>query len=383
MFGNAPTFRRGVAFSLGCVPLLAAVLPSCGGDDSATTTLSDAGDASHVGMEAAPPDTGGGVDTGLTDSPVVPTDAPQDAPQEADSGPSLPVVLASGQDSPTGIALDATYVYWTNNAAASDAGTGGSVNRVAIAGGSVSVLASVSFPNAVSVDTNNAYFTLAGSNGSGSAVGLVSLASTSVTTLTTAVSEAWGVTNDDAQNVYFTDYGGGTVSLVPIDGGGVTPLATSQNHPYYIVRNGTSLYWPNNGVATNDGTINVMAVTGGTVTQLATGQNSPNGIAVDANNVYWTDDLDGSVHQAPLGGDAGSSITLSTGGQYTNGIAVDATNVYFTDSQVGTVSRVPIGGGTVTTLQSGLSNPWQIAVDGTNVYWTENNATGRVVKLAK
>ena len=148
------------------------------------------------------------------------------------------------------------------------------------------------------------------------------------------------------------------------------------------------LYWTNyDGAASaganatgTGGAIMSTPTAGGPITTLVPNQDFPWAIAVDANNIYWTNydngtavsgggsTTSGTVVQASLSG--GNVTTLASGLEDPYGIAVDATNVYFTTYGGGRVKKVPIGGGAVVTLAQGLNGPCYIAVSGGNAYWT-------------
>src|ERR1700682_157325 len=109
-----------------------------------------------------------------------------------------PTSIASGQNSPAGIAVDANNIYWTNN-------LDGTVMKVPIAGRTPTIIASgQSFPFGIAIDDTYVYWTNNGTNA------------------------------------------GGTVMKAPIAGGSVTTLASGQNFPLGIAVDGTSVYWTNN-----------------------------------------------------------------------------------------------------------------------------------------
>jgi hypothetical protein len=270
------------------------------------------------------------------------------------------VKLASGQDRPTAIAVDATHVYWANVGTLADAGGGiisgtGSIVKTPVGGGVPVTLASgQALPTGIVVDATNVYWTNEGDSDPSSAPV-------------------------------------GTVMSVPLGGGAAITLASGQSMPQSIAVDATSVYWTNEssmlegmgGVLVSGYAVKV-PLGGGAVTTLASSSGPSAGIAVDATNVYWA--AGGNVMSVPLNGGTSNTVTSDPSELGTVvAVGVDATNVYFTTqdgalkNQYGSVMSAPLGGGKATPLTKAGSIPGGLAAlplpitpgeTSSSVYWT-------------
>lgn len=170
----------------------------------------------------------------------------------------------------------------------------------------------------------------------------------------------------DASYAYFTDSNRGTVSKVPLAGGAVIPLATSQYQASGIAVDASYVYFTAIGSG-SVGVIQRVSLAGGAVTTLGSAGKFPRFLAIDAASVYFTDEPTGTVLKVPLGG--GTVTTLASAQAAPRGIAVDATSVYWVNNGDGTVMKVATGGGTPTQLATGQDMPNAVALDSNYVYW--------------
>jgi hypothetical protein len=330
----------------------------------------------------------------------------QSSPDGSACAPDIcPVILASGQRHPYGIAVSGSTIFWTND---SD-DPGGSVARVPVGGGSI-------------------------------------------VTLAKTVGRARGIAAD-AKSVYWSDSGtsaeadDGSVMSEPVGGGATTALATGRLYPTSVAVDGPMLYWASSmsgesdaGAPSTDGfdgvilyglhagtpiavpptglpgnaslrTQGIAALDGATFLAttlsedgysgailggaLVSGQ-TPTSVAVVAADAYGT--LHGTTHASGsvvsvhglTDGTTRAPVTLAQHQNNPDGVAVDSSGVYWTtgsaDVADGTVEWLAPGATKSVTLATHQSAPHRIALDGTNVYWTNRGlgaADGSVMQLAK
>jgi hypothetical protein len=288
------------------------------------------------------------------------TDCEGGACVDAACAPMPAGALATGQQSPIAIGVDANNVYWVNGGTAVIGGARpgavegyvqGQLMKCAIGG------------------CNNAPTLLASGWSQGSEPS---------TTLAF-----------DGANVYFV----GDVRSVPpgvlydqvalscgVDGCNCNATIAGFGGPTSVVVAGGNLFWTS--FLTSEIDSEPLGTAPLQPTAIAMHQNGPTGIAADDAAIYWADG-DGDIGRCALPDCAGGPTTLWTGawegGQQpgTFGIAVDANHIVWTNRQVVTGSIMacakPDCAGTTVTIASGRSEPAGIASDGTNVYWVEDH----------
>ena len=145
-----------------------------------------------------------------------------------------PSILVNGQASPTGVAVNASSIFWTDTP-----GGPGTIWSAPISGSPAVQLADgQSQPGGIAVNSTS---------------------------------------------LFWTNSNSGQVMTMPLAGGTPTAIASGQAIPFGIAVDACSVYWGNQG----DGTVMRMPLLGGTPEQIASGQSRVADVAVDSTSVYW------------------------------------------------------------------------------------------------
>ena len=184
---------------------------------------------------------------------------------------------------PMALALDASFVYYSEMGALTYSGT---INRVGKnGGGQVSIAGGQGEPRFIAVNASGVYWL----NAWDGRINKTGISGGAITTLVTLASNTWNwasppIIAADANYLYFIDYSNGSIKRIGLNGGTPVTLATS-NIPVGLAVDATNVYWTD-----QSGHIYKVALAGGSASNLlVTG--SPTFIALDSGYVYW---LDGS-----------------------------------------------------------------------------------------
>ncbi len=232
-----------------------------------------------------------------------------------------PAVLALGESTPEGIAVDASgNVYVASNLASS-------LSKYAPGNQSPTIVGSgFNLPAGIAIDAaGNIYIADGGNN----AVKKMTGGTGTPTTIGSGFLNPAGVAVDAAGNVYVADYGNNAVKKIAAAGGAVTTLGSGFSHPFGIAVDGAgNIYVGDSG----NKLVKKMTAAGGTPTVIGSGFLSAYGVAVDhIGNVFVADFTANAIKEIPLSG--GTPVTIGTGIMNPYAVALDLSgNVYATDN---------------------------------------------------
>lgn len=238
--------------------------------------------------------------------------------------------LAAGQGEPERVAVDSTGVYWTNQA-------DGRVMKVPMAGSTEPIVIATGGDrlSGIALDDTYVYFTDEGadtirralkepSQTPGTSVLLISMQDGAKSLLI------------DGTTMYWTNgvVDGGAVRKRVLPGGPVIDIALAQQGAHDLVLGGEYVYWTNwwGGTVMRSNTQQPDAVV------VATSPGSPAGIALDDTHVFWTAWESGKVLKAPIGGGAPQQLAVDQNSPF--GIAVDQVAIYWSSFGNGTIMKL-------------------------------------------
>ncbi len=215
----------------------------------------------------------------------------------------------------------------------------------------------------------------------------------------------------DDNQIYWTNYGSGTVMRSSKDGKTSVVAADNQASVWGVAVSGKQLFWANaastgsawksstdgsmasekvysstgkmRGVAADSDYLFIAHYEGNGVVRYNLGDattalypaQKPNDITLDADSAYWSNE-EGSLVRLDRTAPTGTTPQELLGGlNRPRGVAVDDKNVYViaagnVNGADGALYRLPKAGGVAVELASSLHNPRELAVDKTHVYFT-------------
>ncbi len=279
-----------------------------------------------------------------------------------------PVVLATGQRGPLGIASDATRVYFVGE-------TG---NTLAVVekrpGAPLGLLAQdLRSPRFVAVDDVRVYVGQAGGCGSYDSDGNPVYDPPVFSILKDGTSRVAGASyncGDNLTTMSLSDSSvigvrsGAEVLSWPTNLASVSRIAEPVDGIASVAARGADVFFTN----ATKGTVNVVTPPSQAVVAFATNQPSPQDITLDDTFAYWLNG-NGSVMKLARATPSVPPEALATAQPTPKRITQFGDNVYFTCGD-GTVRLVPKAGGEVRVIASGQASPTGIAADTQGAYWT-------------
>jgi virginiamycin B lyase len=242
------------------------------------------------------------------------------------------------------------HLYWSNGS--------NTIGRADLNGQNAnqSFIGGASHPTGVAVDADHVYWTNL------SAIGRADLDGQNANQSFIDSGSSFGVAVD-ADHVYWTDpFNGpdGTIGRANLNGTDPNPdFIDGVNRPINVAVDAGHVYWANQ----NTDSIGRADLDGQHANpSFITGASHPIGVAVDASHVYWTNPPD-RIGRADLDGQ-NANQSFITGADTVRGVAVDAQHVYWTNSTTpGTIGRADLDGQHVNqSFITGATAPQEVAV---------------------
>jgi hypothetical protein len=291
-----------------------------------------------------------------------------------------PTLVAPAANAPYHVAVDATFLYWSEYPSSTCDGGGpcmdASIKRMPLAGGAIVTLAA-GLPTETDflINATGVYWNgqACPADGGACTPGLLSVPLSGGTPTLVAAGAIKGFTID-ATDAYAIASAG--IERIPLDGSPTSTIVSGYT-PDTLVVDAMFVYWTDKVQSA----VMKESLSGvGLPFVLAPNRFKPGGLAIDTSNLYWVEpgcaDASGctAVLSMPI---AGNNVTQLTALPAAAGLVPFATSLYFTDFT--DIWVVPIAGGPATpvvTTPNGVAA--NIAVDATSVYWADE--TGMAIR---
>jgi len=299
-------------------------------------------------------------------------------------GKCQPVILVNEVGSPAAIAVDATHVYWTNNAS-------GDVRRVPIAGGATEIVfdgpPGMILGEGLVRSGSDLYFTIDDGNADGGVfrcpAGGCGAAGPDAVVAPLSSAEFVGLADGGVLLVSESFVGGRVGRCTLPCTGGLDVIAPSEGFPSFVAGEGDSYYWAT--LIPNGGNLRGKNDLISPPTDLVTGRFIRQ-VDIHGAEVLYADRGGG---MRAISRDGGAVRQIFGQPTETDRFALDGEDVYFGDAlSGGRVLRcnVTACGDAGAVIAGSQDHPYAIATDKTSIYWTNagtSGAGGGVVRVAK
>jgi len=144
--------------------------------------------------------------------------------------------------------------------------------------------------------------------------------------------------------------------------------------PHGLTVHGSYLYWENIFDSIGRANLDGSNLNGSLITA-----NHPLGVTVDDSFIYWTNESTNTIGRAKLDG-SNPSPNFINGANFPLGVAVDGSYIYWVNNQTNTIGRANLDGtGVNQNFIISTTTPYGVTVDDSYIYWTnpDSNKIGR------
>jgi hypothetical protein len=300
------------------------------------------------------------------------------------SADTCTVTTLATVDSPGGLAIDDTYVYYASKGTP-PAFLDGKIYRLPKTGGTPFVLASgQNRPISLVVGGGRAYWTNgASSDQPDGSVAAVDVGGGPVKVLATGLIRPATPVLSDTRIFFTTRAPGGTISSLRQDGADPQTVVTGVAGPSDLELAGDVLVWATGGTKKDgsDATVERVNTDGTQRMTLAVGIPNPDyALAITADSVFLGSFADGSIRKLALSPASQPPppppAPFSTGLGDPQELHLDGSTLYVSTGNQGKIVALPVAGGSPTVVAHDQVFPSYLAVDADSLYWTDGALSG-------